>query len=476
MPSGSNLPFTVSGLTLGQSATVTITVSRAGYASGTATISGTASPLQSGGTITVNGSPTSSNVGSQISLSISSTTASTGAVTYTTSTPNCFINGANLTATTATTCSVIGSQAADSNYSAATSAAAQFVFSAANPSLSPQATLTLVGSAGSVAVGSTITLSVTGGSGNGQVYYYTNTAGCAISNNVLSATVAGPCDVIAIKVADSTYAGTTSAPASFVFSASNLLNQSPLSVSGTPSTTAVGSTITLARVGGSGSGAVTFTTSSSSVCSINGNILTAIAAGSCVVVISRASDGIYAAATGNSTFSITNVIDIGTFAFTNGVFSNVAGTSVTLVAAGGPGTGKISYSTTTPGCLVRGAVLTVTAAPVSCYVQAVKAASAGSPSALTIFATFDFTIRPQAALRISNAAKTGLAHTSRITLTSVGGSGTGAIVYTVSGNGCNVSGATLTASGATTCTVTATKAASSIYSAITAVADFIFSS
>ena len=120
--------------------------------------------------------------------------------------------------------------------------------------------------------------------------------------------------------------------------------------------------------------------------------------------------------------------------------------------------------------------LTVTAAPVNCSVSAIKAASAGNPSALTIGATFAFTVRPQAALRISNAVKTGLAHTSRITLTAAGGSGTGAIVYTVTGNGCSVGGATLTSTGATTCTVTATKAASSIYSSTTAVSDFVFTS
>ena len=475
-PSNGNLPFTVSGLNLSQSATVTVTATKAGTAPGSATVSGTANPLQSGGTITVVGSPSSSSAGSQIALSISSTTAATGTVTYSTNTANCFINGSYLTATTGVTCSVVAVKASDGTFASATSSAASFVFAATNPALTSQATLTLSGSAGSVTVGSTITLSVSGGSGSGQVYYYTDTAGCSISTNILSASTGGTCNVIAIKVADSTYAGTSSAPISFVFNASNLLNQSPLSIAGTPNTTTVGSTIALTRVGGSGNGAVTFSTNTTNVCSINGSVLTALAAGACVVVVTKASDGIYGLSTGNSTFNITNVIDIGNFAFTNGVFSNVAGTSVNLIAAGGPGTGKVTYATATAGCLVRGAVLTVTAAPVNCSVSAVKAASAGSPSALTIYATFSFSLRPQAVLRISNAVKTGLVHTSRITLTAAGGSGTGAIVYTVSGAGCSVGGATLTSTGATTCSVTATKAASSIYSSTTAVADFVFKS
>jgi hypothetical protein len=335
--------------------------------------------------------------------------------------------------------------------------------------LATKNTLNLLGSAGSVTVGATITLSTSGGSGTGNVYYYTNSSGCSVSGSTLSATLAGTCSVMAIKVADSTYAGTASSLVSFIFTSSNLRSQSALSVSGSPTSTTVGSTISLSPVGGSGGGAVSFSTNSSSVCSISGSILTAISAGACVVVVTKDTDGLYAATTGNTTFNITNVIDLGTFAFTNGVFSNVAGT------AGGPGTGKVSYTASPTGCSIRGSILTVTTAPITCSVTATKAASTGA-GALTLSQSFAFSVRPQALLRISNTAKTGLAHTSRVTLTASGGSGTGAIVYTVSGSGCSVSGATLSSSGAGTCTVTATKAASSIYDSTTAVASFVYSS
>ena len=472
-PSNSNLPFTLSGIALGTSATVTITATKSGSASGTATITGSANALSSGGTISIVGTPTSSSVGSNISLAITGGTGS-GAVTYSTNTSNCFINGNLLTSSSAATCVVVAVQAADSTHASTTSAPANFVFAGAG-TLAPQSPLLLSGSAGSVTVGSTITLSTTGGSSSGAVYYYTNTPGCLISGSSLSASVAGTCSVMAIKVGDTTYAGVASSLVSFIFSSSNLSAQAPLSVSGSPSTTTVGSTISLSPVGGSGSGVVTFSTNSSSVCSISGSTLTAIAAGACVVVVTKDSDGRYSATTGNSTFNITNVIDIGTFAFTNGVYSNVAGTSVTVIAAGGPGTGKVTYTTSPTGCLIRGSILTVTTAPITCAVIATKAASAGS-GALTISQSFSFTVRPQALLRISNTAKTGLVHTTRVLLTAAGGSGTGAIVYTVSGSGCNVAGATLTATGAATCHVTATKAASSIYDVTTASADFVFAS
>jgi hypothetical protein len=54
-----------------------------------------------------------------------------------------------------------------------------------------------------------------------------------------------------------------------------------------------------------------------------------------------------------------------------------------------------------------------------------------------------------------------------ITLTTVGGSGTGAVNYEVTGSGCTLNGTTLTSSIETTCTAWATKAASAGFNSIT---------
>jgi len=76
----------------------------------------------------------------------------------------------------------------------------------------------------------------------------------------------------------------------------------------------------------------------------------------------------------------------------------------------------------------------------------------------------------QAALTAS-AASTSLATSATTTLSSLGGSGTGAVTYAVASGSCTISGTTLTAaSSAGTCTVTATKAADSTYAAKTSTA------
>ena len=81
---------------------------------------------------------------------------------------------------------------------------------------------------------------------------------------------------------------------------------------------------------------------------------------------------------------------------------------------------------------------------------------------------------PQATLSISNATRTNAVGSS-VTLTTAGGSGTGSVSYAVSGANCTLTTATLEASAAATCIVTATKAADSSFAqAVSAPVSFIF--
>lgn len=66
----------------------------------------------------------------------------------------------------------------------------------------------------------------------------------------------------------------------------------------------------------------------------------------------------------------------------------------------------------------------------------------------------------QSTLSVSNTTLTGTVGTA-ITLTTSGGSGTGAVTFTVTGASCTVSGTSLAATAAATCVVRAKKAASS---------------
>jgi hypothetical protein len=95
-------------------------------------------------------------------------------------------------------------------------------------------------------------------------------------------------------------------------------------------------------------------------------------------------------------------------------------------------------------------------------VVASKAASAGFNATTSAPTTFVYALADQAALSVSNSTLIGFTN-SPISLTTSGGSGTGEVTFQVSGSGCAISGAALSATSATTCVVTALKSGSAGY-------------
>ncbi len=141
------------------------------------------------------------------------------------------------------------------------------------------------------------------------------------------------------------------------------------------------------------------------------------------------------------------------------------GSNLTLIPSGGSGSGAVSYSVvdgTASGCSVSAGVLSVAGAG-SCLVTATKAADANydlvsSPQTPVAFGKAD-----QATLAVSSTSGT---YGSGLTLTTSGGSGSGAVSYTVAdgtASGCSLSAGVLSVSSAGTCLVTAVKAADGNY-------------
>jgi len=148
----------------------------------------------------------------------------------------------------------------------------------------------------------------------------------------------------------------------------------------------------------------------------------------------------------------------------NGNFTAI--TSVTLGTSGG-GTGTVTYSVTPSNlCRITGGVLSTSGAG-TCTVTARKATT---PTATTTTLQVVFVLADQAALRITNTSLR-TAHTNSFQVTTSGGSGSGAVSYlaTPTQGGCSISSAGVLTSGiaGSVCSVTVTKAQSSLYNAIT---------
>jgi hypothetical protein len=131
---------------------------------------------------------------------------------------------------------------------------------------------------------------------------------------------------------------------------------------------------------------------------------------------------------------------------------------VSLTTTGGSGTGDIGFTVSGADCVLTGASL-VAATVTNCVVTASKAASSGINATTSASKTFVFALADQAPLSVANSVFTGFTNTP-ISLTTSGGSGTGAVTFQVNGTGCSVSGNMLSATSATTCYVTAIKSGS----------------
>lgn len=245
--------------------------------------------------------------------------------------------------------------------------------------------------------------------------------------------------------------------------------QAALTASAALQTLPYASTTTLSTNGGSGAGAISYAvTAGAAYCALTGNTVTATAVGDCTVTATKAGDASYLAAT--------TTVDISVIKAQQPVLTAMA-TPSTLVAfstaalstSGGAGAGAVGFSITDGAafCSVNGNTLTAEGTG-SCTVTATKLGDANYQDTL---ATTVVTVTPavQVTLSVQSTPST-LTFGATATLATTGGSGSGAVTYAVTGGAqfCAVTGNQLSAIGAGSCTITATKAGDINHQAISA--------
>ena len=246
--------------------------------------------------------------------------------------------------------------------------------------------------------------------------------------------------------------------------------QSPLVITNTTLSVNAGTTVTISKSGGSGSGGYSYNTSSANCAVSSAGVLSSSFPTSCTVTATRAaSTGYLAVTSAPVTFTFVG-LNQATVTVSNATKSGASTATFTLTATGGTGSGVYSFAVTGTGCVIGGAsfnILSKTGGAGTCSVIATRAASGNYASKASAAVVFTFTTVAQAALTISNATAAKIAPAgTAITVTTAGGSGTGAITIASATAGCSVVGMTINRSSATgTCAVIATKAGDNTYSA-----------
>ncbi len=230
-------------------------------------------------------------------------------------------------------------------------------------------------------------LSTSGGSGTGAVSYSSNNPSvCSIAGTILTAAGVGSCIVTATKATDTTY---NAASDTFTLTV-NKATQATLNVFATPSTVPYQTTSALSTTGGSGSGAVTYTSNNGN-CTIISATLTGAIVGSCIVTATKATDANYNAATGTVNVTVSQASQTITFAALPGKFTN--STPFTVSASGGASGNPVTFTASgvcTSGG-VNGSTITLTGAVGTCTVNANQAGNANYAAATQVPQSFAVT-------------------------------------------------------------------------------------
>jgi len=288
-----------------------------------------------------------------------------------------------------------------------------------------------------------------------------------VVDGAINVVAAGTCSITASQVGDRTYAAATNVvrsititklPQTITFTA-----PTGVTVASTPQTLSATSSA-------GGSYPVTFTTTSAT-CSVNGSTLTVISAGTCSITASQVGDRTYAAASSVSkSITITKLTQTITFTQPSAMTMTTADQAL-VATSSATGSYPVTFtSTTLSTCtIVNGAIHVVSAG--TCSITASQAGDGTYAAAANVSRSISV-MQAQATLTISNSDASNIAKgTTGITLATTGGSGTGAVSFSVTGAGClyNANSKVLTVSTLTqpnlavSCSVTAAKAASGTY-------------
>ena len=423
-----------------------------------------------------------------------------GAVTYSAFGTGCQIASVNkLTSTNAGNCTVVAYKSASGAFLGQISAPAVFTFTPIN-----QAPIEITSSNAIAAnpVGTSgVNLAITGGNGGGKVSFgAAPSSNCQIASTgdftaTLTATSQGTCTVTAFKSASNGYNGVLSGPVSYSFGIAPPNDLVIVSAGGiTTSPQDLGFSLSTTGQLDPG-GAITFRRFNNSDCyfepanGVAGTVtLKSNGIGSCNVQATQAAFGDYvASSSGLVTFTFTGGAQSSlnlTFSSPNTSTTTTSGSTMKMVTNGGSGTGTFAYTVSSLNGATCGPVTRInpsasgtesfatvsSSSPGVCQVTVVKGGSGRFRSSVTT-TNFTFTGESQSRIYLTSASATAPS-LSNVLVTFNGGSGDGAVTFGVSGAGCSlknesVSSVNVTASSKTSCRVTATKAASGLFSSAT---------
>ncbi|MGA9573706.1 MAG: hypothetical protein WBS20_07155, partial [Lysobacterales bacterium] len=378
-------------------------------------------------------------------------------VTFGSSTPAvCTVAGNTVTYVASGTCTVTANQAGNADYNAA-----------------PQVTLdigvdktdqTITGLAANPAtgeIGGSSTLSATASSGLAVTFGSSTPGICTVAGSTVTYVAGGTCTVTADQAGDDDY---NAAPQVTLDIGVAKLDQAITDLAANPASGVVEGTSTLSATGGASGEAVTFGSNTPAVCSVAGNTVSYVAAGTCTVTADQVGNDEYNAAP-QVTLDISVAMADQTISglAADPASGNAGGTS-SLSATASSGL-PVTFGSSTPAiCTVSGSTVSYLATG-TCTVTANQAGDANYNAAPQVTLDITVSVGDQAITAFSASPDFGYIG-STSTLSATGGGSVEPVIFGSNTPAiCTVAGSTVTYIAAGICTVTADQAGDDNYNA-----------
>ncbi len=366
----------------------------------------------------------------------------------------CTIAGSTISFVSAGTCSITASQAGNANYAAATPVTQSFsvtpgVNAITFPAL-PNTPFTSPPPAPAATASSGLPVS----------YSSTTTGVCTIAGSTISFVSAGTCSITASQAGNANYAAAT--PVTQSFSVTNGVNA--ITFPALPNTPFTSPPPAPAATASSGL-PVSYSSTTTGVCTIAGSTISFVSAGTCSITASQAGNANYAAATPvTQSFSVTPGVNAITFpALPNTPFTSPPPAPAATASSGLP----VSYSSTTTGvCTIAGSTISFVSAG-TCSITASQAGNANYAAATPVTQSFSVT-KGVNAITFNSLPNRALG-SGTFNLTATASSGLPVAYASTTAQTCSVTGATVTLVAAGQCTIVASQPGNASYAAATPV-------
>ncbi|MER7274684.1 hypothetical protein ABT369_09525 [Dactylosporangium sp. NPDC000244] len=388
-------------------------------------------------------------------IALSGSATSGLAVTFSSATPAvCTVSGAQVTLVSAGTCSVRADQPGNGTYAAAPQVTDSFTV------LPGAQTITFGQPPATALSANTVTVAPIATSGLTVTVASTTSGVCTVSGGTVALAHVGTCTLTADQAGDADWAAAPQVTVSFqVTQGSQTIAFTPPAATALPA-----GPVTVTATATSGL-AVSFGSTTQSVCTVSGNTVTLVAAGACTITADQAGSADWSAATQvTGTFNVTTDTQTITFGSLAGIALSDGPQPLAATATSGL---AVAFTSATPGvCTVSGSTVTPLAAG-TCTINADQpgnttyAAAPQVQRSLTIAPGSQTITFAQPAARLFTDAPLTLSATASSALPVAFTSETTAV--------CTVSGATVTAVTVGTCTIDADQAGNSDWTAAPAV-------